>query len=151
MKLAWLSTLVLFTSMNAFAACPYGTQGSTKWDEAVGTVKRILSQNLQSGSHAIEIAKDGHPLKINFDNVGGKVQITVLRSTDGLKYNTTFLQGIADVCSGDGVIKIEAGGYEVGITTLAGNKLAVSTAIGTFTFAAISTETTVATTPGVNR
>ncbi|MGZ3722618.1 MAG: hypothetical protein ACXVA9_06795 [Bdellovibrionales bacterium] len=152
MKLIWISTAFLFMSVNAFAACPAGTQGNTKFDEAVATIKRQIGETVRAGSHTEEKTTDGKPLKIDFDKSGDDLKVTVWRSTGGKIYNTKQLSAVAEVCAGGGQLKLIVSGYEVQIEDNSGGGMKASVSgYGPYTFGAITTGTQLANTGGASR
>jgi hypothetical protein len=137
MKLAWISTAALFMSMSAFAACPSGTQGSSRFSESAANVKRILNQNLRPGSHADENDTDGRPLRLLFGQSHGNVTVTVYRSTGGPKHfdNKAIGPVTAEVCAGGGRIIALADGYQIPISKKSGGLLSITLAsYGTYEF-----------------
>lgn len=108
MKLVWLSTVALALSVNAYAKCPAGTQGSNDWNEAVAAADRTLHQKVRDGATATEKDTDGRPVRIQFINAGDKVAVNLFRSSgNGKLYDIkTYTRASTEVCSGGGTLTL---------------------------------------------
>lgn len=133
MKIVWTSLAALTLSMNAYAlSCPAGMQGTTDFDESVKAASRVLGQTVRNGSHADERATDGKPVRVEFINKGGKVAISVYRSTPPRRFdNKQINEDLAIFCttSGKGSI-ITRGGAKIDIENNGDGTLAVTASQG---------------------
>jgi len=128
MKLTWMAPAVIFFSINVFADCQPPYQGSSKFSDAAGTIKRYLGQTLSSGSTA-----SGGGYRLTFSDLGNQLFVT---ATSG---GQSVYKGVAFVCSTSGQVRALAGSHTLDIQKGGGGGLSVTfDGFQTVAFSAIS-------------
>lgn len=133
MKFVWMSLAAFTLSFNAYAlSCPAGMQGSSDFEESAKAANRVLGQNVRNRSQADERATDGRPVRIKFINKGGRLAISVYRSTPPRRFdNKEVNEEAAIFCttSGMGTI-ISSSGKRIDIQNNGNGTLAVTASSG---------------------
>jgi hypothetical protein len=109
MKLTWMTTTLFLLSVNAFAQCPPGTQGSSSFTEAQSTLKRNLGETLNVGSSVTQT--NGGAYKIVFGELNGQLRVTAYKAG-----RVEFGPFTTLICSGGGATEAVAGKYNLDIS-----------------------------------